>query len=75
MFDRALPSLSQILDGLLSEPGLRKMIGDQLGLRFDRLGESRHQGIGNPTVELLALTPHHSGISRILDQCMLEDVG
>ena len=33
------------------------------------------QGIGNPIVELLALTPHHIGISGILEQLMLEHIG
>ena len=56
-------------------PASAKMIGHHLGLRFDRVAESRHQGVGNPTVKLLALTPHHSGIGGILDQRMLEDVG
>ena len=44
-------------------------------LRFDRLGKSVHQGINNPTVKLLALASHHSGIGRILNQYMLEEVG
>src|SRR5262245_17718828 len=51
------------------------MMRHQLGLRFDRLGEPRNEGIGNPTVKLLALAAHHSGVGRILNQRMLEDVG
>src|SRR5262249_29697965 len=49
-------------------------MGHELGLCFDCLRKSQRQRIGNPTVELLALAPHHSGIGRILNQCMLEDV-
>jgi hypothetical protein len=47
----------------------------QLGLRFDRLREPLHEGIGNATVKLLALAPHHSGVGRILNQRMPENVG
>ena len=36
--------------------------------------ESRHKGIGNPTVELLALAPHHRGVGRLLHQRMFENV-
>src|SRR5215510_7184955 len=50
-------------------------MGHELGLCFDRLRKSLRQRISNPTVELLALAPHHSGIRRILNQRMLEDVG
>ncbi len=75
MFDRALPSFSQILGGLLRKSRLREVIGHQLGLHFDRLGKSLHQGVSNPTVKLLALAPHHSGIGRILNQRMFEEVG
>src|SRR6476660_8958505 len=46
----------------------------QLGLRFDRLGEPLHEGIRNATVKLLAPAPHHSGVGRILNQRMLEEV-
>ena len=67
-------SLSEILNGLLGKPRLSEVMGDQLGLRFDRLGERLHKGIGNPTVKLLALAPHHSGVGRIPNQCMSEDV-
>src|SRR5262245_65896280 len=74
MFDRALPSFSQILNGLLGESRLREVIRHQLGLRFDRLGKSFQQGISYPTVKLLALAPHHSGIGCILNQRMLEEV-
>ena len=62
-------------DGLLGETGLREVIGHQLGLRFDRVAEFQHQDISNPTVELLALTPHHRGIGGIPDQRMLEHIG
>ena len=70
-----MPRLLQILNGLLGETGLSEVIGHQLGLRFDRVAEFRPQGIGNPIVELLALTPHHIGISGILEQRMLEHIG
>src|SRR5262249_61115810 len=49
-------------------------MGHELGLCFDRLRKSLRQRISNPTVELLAFAPHHSGIGRILNQRMLEDV-
>ena len=49
-------------------------MGHELELCFDRLRKSLRQRIGNPTVELLAPAAHHSGIGRILNQCMLEDV-
>src|SRR5215813_11800152 len=74
MFDRALPSFSQILNSLLGETRLREVIRHQLGLGFDRLGKSSHQGVNNSTVKLLALAPHHSGIGCILNQRMLEEV-
>src|SRR5262245_10920649 len=51
------------------------MMRHQLGLRFDCLGEFLHEGIGNAPVKLLALAAHHSGVARILNQRMLEDVG
>src|SRR5262249_625100 len=42
---------------------------------FDCLLEPRQEGIGDATVKLLTLAPHHSGVGRILNQRMLEDVG
>ena len=75
MFDRALPSFSQILNGLLAESGPRKVVRYQLGLRLNRLGKSCHQDIGNPAMELFTLATHQTGIGRILDQRMLEAVG
>ena len=49
-------------------------MGHELELCFDRLRKSLRQRIGNPTVELLALAAHHSGIGRILNQGMFKDV-
>src|SRR5262249_33608229 len=49
-------------------------MGNQLGLRFDGLGEPLDDGIGNAAVKLLALAPYHSGIGRILNQRVLENV-
>src|SRR5262245_61021324 len=72
--DGAASSLSPILNGSLGQPRLPEMMRHQLGLRFDCLGEPLHEGIGNATVKLLALAPHHSGVGRILNQRMLEDI-
>jgi len=38
--DRATPRLLQILNGSLSKPGSREVMGNQLELRFDDLGEN-----------------------------------
>src|SRR5262249_31702942 len=73
-FDGEARSLSVILNGPLAKPRLSEVMGHELGLCFDRLRKSLRQRISNPTVELLALAPHHSGIGRILSQRMLEDV-
>src|SRR6516165_10369163 len=73
-FDRATSSFLQMLDGCLGDPRLYEVMSEQLGLRFNRLGEPRHESIGNPIVELLALASDHRGIGCILNQRMLEDV-
>src|SRR5262245_42068719 len=73
--DGSACSLSPILNGSLGKPRLPEMMRHQLGLRFHCLGEPRHEGIGNATVKLLTLVPHHSGVGCILNQRMLEDVG
>src|SRR5262249_44714325 len=72
--DGAAGSLLPIFNGSLGKPGLPKMMRHQLGLRFDRLREPCHEGIGNATVKLLTLASHHGGVGRILNQRMLEDV-
>src|SRR6516164_1139758 len=74
MFNGAAPSLLQIFDGSFSAARLCEVMAQQFRLRFDRLRKCLHQGISNPAVKLLSLAPHHRGIGRLLNQCMLEDV-
>jgi hypothetical protein len=68
------PAFRQYSTALSVSARLPEMMRHQLGLRSHCLGEPRHEGIGYATVKLLALAPH-SGVARILNQRMPENVG
>jgi len=56
------------------QPGLRVVVGHQLGLHHRHLRKLGLQGLGNPLVVALACAPQQGRIGRLLDQGMFEDV-
>ena len=64
-----------VANGLLCEPSLSIVMGQQLGLRLAALGKARLQHLGNALMVLLAGATQQRLIGHVLDECMLERVG
>jgi hypothetical protein len=63
-----------VANGLLCEPSLGIMMGQQPGLRLAALGKARLQHLGNALMVLLAGAPQQRLIGCFLDQGMLKEV-
>jgi hypothetical protein len=68
VLDGPLPSPLPVANGLLYEPSLGLVLGQQLGLRLAALGKARLQHPGNALVVLLARAPQQRLIGCFLDQ-------
>ena len=64
-----------VLRRQLALPGLRRVVGDELGLGRGDLGKALGQDAGHPVVETAAPAAQQGAVSGLLDERVLEDVG
>ena len=68
------PAFSQYAARLLGQTRLTEVMGEQLRLRLGGLRELRFQHVGDPPMELLALSLDQRVVQGVLEQRVLEDV-
>ena len=74
-FSRPQPRLQPVRGALLGQARLAEVMGEQLRPRLGRLRELRFQHVGDPPMELLALSLDQRVVQGVLEQRVLEDVG
>ena len=66
--------LAPIGDSLFSEPSLRIMLGEELGLVLHHVWGLGFERFGDPRMQLLPGAAQQAGVSRVLDQRVLEGI-